>query len=412
MSEQKRTPMDDIMEKLQQGVQEMFQSDRYKEYLSCLKSFTQYSFNNSILIASQKPDATLVAGYRAWEIHHDRHVRKGEKGIKIIAPMPKKTENLVEKKDPVTGKTLLDSNGKPVMENVVIPQYRVVTVFDVSQTEGKELPTLDVQTLKGSVHRFEDLMEAIRRICPVPISIEKMEMEANGYYHHLEKRIVVKEGMSEAQTMKTTLHETAHALLHDRDLVDEMHARIVRFRLEVRDGRRHFADDAHAHLLAVDFYRLDRVRLQRSPGLVRLVIDDIGCEHRAALDGFFQIVQAEIVLVVARDDGIVADGPERIEHRVRLPLIRMLHHVGVKRRALHDITGVDDERIIVLRQFRAVRLDDRADLRETDIRRFRREIVPANHAAVYVRGRVDREVTGKSRPRRDGSRQGSQGKRT
>ena len=149
MSEQKRTPMDDIMEKLQQGVQEMFQSDRYKEYLSCLKSFTQYSFNNSILIASQKPDATLVAGYRAWEIHHDRHVRKGEKGIKIIAPMPKKTENLVEKKDPVTGKTLLDSNGKPVMENVVIPQYRVVTVFDVSQTEGKELPQIIEQPFEA-----------------------------------------------------------------------------------------------------------------------------------------------------------------------------------------------------------------------------------------------------------------------
>lgn len=220
MSEQKRTPMDEIMEKLQQGIQEMFQSDRYKEYLHFVSSLPQYSFNNSVLIASQRPDATLISGYKAWT-KYGRHVKRGEKGIKIIAPMPKKTENLVEKKDPVTGKTLLDANGKPVMENVVIPQYRVVTVFDVSQTEGKELPTLDVQTLKGSVPRFEDLMVAIRRICPVPISIEKMEMEANGYYHHLEKRIVVKDGMSEAQTMKTALHETAHALLHDRDLLKQ-----------------------------------------------------------------------------------------------------------------------------------------------------------------------------------------------
>ena len=220
MSEQKRTPMDEIMEKLQQGIQEMFQSDRYKEYLHFVSSLPQYSFNNSVLIASQRPDATLISGYKAWT-KYGRHVKRGEKGIKIIAPMPKKTEKLVEKKDPVTGKTLLDANGKPVMENVVIPQYRVVTVFDVSQTEGKELPTLDVQTLKGSVPRFEDLMAAIRRISPVPISIEKMEMEANGYYHHLEKRIVVKDGMSEAQTMKTALHETAHALLHDRDLLKQ-----------------------------------------------------------------------------------------------------------------------------------------------------------------------------------------------
>ena len=220
MSEQKRTPMDEIMEKLQQGIQEMFQSDRYKEYLHFVSSLPQYSFNNSVLIASQRPDATLISGYKAWT-KYGRHVKRGEKGIKIIAPMPKKTENLVEKKDPVTGKTLLDANGKPVMENVVIPQYRVVTVFDVSQTEGKELPTLDVQTLKGSIPHFEDLMVAIRRICPVPISIEKMEMEANGYYHHLEKHIVVKDGMSEAQTMKTALHETAHALLHDRDLLKQ-----------------------------------------------------------------------------------------------------------------------------------------------------------------------------------------------
>ena len=220
MSEQKRTPMDEIMEKLQQGIQEMFQSDRYKEYLHFVSSLPQYSFNNSVLIASQRPDATLISGYKAWT-KYGRHVKRGEKGIKIIAPMPRKTDEMIEKKDPATGKTMLDDNGRPVMENVVIPQYRVVTVFDVSQTEGKELPTLDVQTLRGTVPRFEDLMEAIRRICPVPISIEKIEMEANGYYHHLEKRIVVKEGMSEAQTMKTALHETAHALLHDRDLLKQ-----------------------------------------------------------------------------------------------------------------------------------------------------------------------------------------------
>ena len=141
MSETKKTPMDEIMEKLEQGVKDLFQSDQYKEYLKTMSRFRTYSFNNTILIASQKPDATLVAGYKAWEVKFQRHVRHGEKGIKIIAPMPHKTEQMVEKKDPKTGTVVLDSDGKPVMEPLVVPQYRVVTVFDVSQTDGKELPT-------------------------------------------------------------------------------------------------------------------------------------------------------------------------------------------------------------------------------------------------------------------------------
>ena len=217
MSESKRTPMDDIMEKLEQGVKDLFQSEPYKEYLKTMSRFSSYSFNNTILIASQRPDATLVAGYKAWEAKFQRHVKAGEKGIKIIAPMPKKTEQMVEKKDPKTGTVVLDTNGKPVMEPLVVPQYRVVTVFDISQTEGKELPTPAVEMLKGSVPRFQDLMDAIQHICPVPMTIEPMDLNANGFYHQVEKRVVIREGMSEAQTLKTAIHETAHALLHDRD---------------------------------------------------------------------------------------------------------------------------------------------------------------------------------------------------
>ena len=217
MSEPKKTPMDEIMEKLEQGVKDLFQSDQYKEYLKTMSRFSSYSFNNTILIASQKPDATLVAGYKAWEVKFQRHVRHGEKGIKIIAPMPHKTEQMVEKKDPKTGTVVLDSDGKPVMEPLVVPQYRVVTVFDVSQTDGKELPTPAVEMLKGSVPRFQDLMDAIRHICPVPMTIEAMDVDANGFYHQVEKRVVIREGMSEAQTLKTAIHETAHAILHDKD---------------------------------------------------------------------------------------------------------------------------------------------------------------------------------------------------
>ena len=154
------------------------------------------------------------------------------------------------------------------------------------------------------------------------------------------------------------------------------------------------------------------MRLHRRPGLARLVVDDVRGEHRAALDGLLQVVEAEVVLVVARDDGIVADGLERIEHRMRLPLLRMLHHIGIERRALQDIARIDEDRVVVLRLLGAVLLDYRADLREADIRRFRREIVPADHAAVHIGGRIDREVTGKSRASRDRGRQGSQCKGT
>ena len=217
----KQNPLDDIMEKLEQGVKDVFQSDQYKKYLQTMSRFSTYSFQNSVLIHTQKPDASLVAGYKAWQVKFQRHVKAGEKGLKIIAPMPMKTDRFVEKKDPKTGKVLLDGDGKPIMEPLVLPQYRVVTVFDISQTEGKELPTPQVAILKGLVPRFQDFMDAIQKICPVPMSIEPMDMDANGYYHQVEKRIVIKEGMSEAQTLKTAIHETAHAILHDRDRMKE-----------------------------------------------------------------------------------------------------------------------------------------------------------------------------------------------
>ena len=181
---------------------------------------SNYSFNNTVLIASQRPDATLVAGYRAWQTKFGRQVKKGEKGIKIITPMKVTETKEVTLVDPVTHKIRRDADGRPLKElrDVTIPRFRVATVFDISQTEGKALPVPEVHPLTGSVTGYEDMLEAICRYSPVPIAIEPVDGEnVNGYYNHVEKRIAVKEGLSEAQTIKTALHEVTHALLHDRD---------------------------------------------------------------------------------------------------------------------------------------------------------------------------------------------------
>ena len=211
--------LDEIMEKLEQGVKDVFTSDKYVKYLSTMAKFHDYSFNNILLIAMQRPDATLIAGYQAWKKNFGRNVMQGEKGIRILAPSPYKIKQNVEKKDSVTGKTLIGNDGKPVMEEkeVTIPAYKVVTVFDVSQTEGKELPTI-ADELTGDVKQYEDFFAALERTSPVPIGFEKIKGGAHGYYRLDEKRIAIDEGMSELQNLKTAIHEMAHAKMHDIDL--------------------------------------------------------------------------------------------------------------------------------------------------------------------------------------------------
>ena len=228
----------EITDRLEQGITELFDSERYKEYLRVMSKFHNYSFNNTLLIAMQKPDASLVAGFTAWKNQFQRNVKKGEKGIKIIAPSPFKIKQETEKIDPQTQKPVIGRDGKPVTEEkeITIPAYKVVSVFDVSQTEGKELPDIAVDALTGDVEQYSDFFAALEKTSPVPIGFEKIEGGAHGYYHLEDKRIALDEGMSELQTLKTAIHEIAHAKLHDIDLnapKDEQQPRVDRRTREV-----------------------------------------------------------------------------------------------------------------------------------------------------------------------------------
>ena len=212
----------EISERMEQGVKEIFTSERYTEYLNTMSKFHNYSFNNTLLITMQKPEATLVAGYQAWQKKFNRHVKRGEKGIQIIAPAPIREKQEIEKIDPVTKEPVIGDDGQPETEIVemVIPRFRVTTVFDVSQTEGEPIVELEVPELTGSVQFYDTFMEALQNISPVPIRMMEIEGEAKGYYHQTEKYIAIQEDMSNLQTMKTGVHEVSHALLHDREVMD------------------------------------------------------------------------------------------------------------------------------------------------------------------------------------------------
>ena len=219
-SEKPAEKLKEITDRLEQGIAELFDSERYREYLKVMSKFHNYSFRNTVLIAMQKPDASLVAGFSAWKNNFGRNVMKGQKGIKIIAPSPYKIKQEMQKIDPHTQKPIIGKDGKPVTEEkeVKIPAYKVVSVFDVSQTEGKELPDIAVDELTGDVDRYKDFFAALEKTSPVPIAFENIEGGSHGYYHLEDKRIAINEGMSELQTLKTAIHEIAHAKLHDIDL--------------------------------------------------------------------------------------------------------------------------------------------------------------------------------------------------
>ena len=219
-SEKPAEKLKEITDRLEQGIAELFDSERYREYLKVMSKFHNYSFRNTVLIAMQKPDASLVAGFSAWKNNFERNVMKGQKGIKIIAPSPYKIKQEMQKIDPHTQKPVIGKDGKPVTEEkeVTIPAYKVVSVFDVSQTEGKELPDIAVDELTGDVDRYKDFFAALEKTSPVPIAFENIEGGSHGYYHLEDKRIAINEGMSELQTLKTAIHEIAHAKLHDVDL--------------------------------------------------------------------------------------------------------------------------------------------------------------------------------------------------
>lgn len=216
----------EITDKLEKGLKELFESEKYKSYLSTMSKFHNYSFNNTLLIAMQKPEATLVAGYKAWQKNFDRHVNKGEKAIRILAPAPYKIKEERDKLDPVTGEMIFDENGMPQKENVevTIPAFCAVSVFDVSQTDGKPILELEAAELLQTVEGYEDFVKALIEVAPVPIGFEDIPGESKGYFHTEEKRIAVQENMSESQTLKTMVHEVAHSMLHNKELNKDMDA--------------------------------------------------------------------------------------------------------------------------------------------------------------------------------------------
>ena len=222
MSEKQKVK--EITDKMEAGLKELFESEKYKSYLSTMSKFHNYSFNNTLLIAMQKPEATLVAGYQAWQKNFERHVNKGEKAIRILAPAPYKIKEERDKLDPVTGEMMFDENGMPQKEEteVTIPAFRAVSVFDVSQTDGKPIPELEVNELLSTVEGYEDFVQALMNISPVPIAFEDIPGDSKGYFSTAEKRIAVQENMSESQTLKTMVHEVAHSMLHDKEVNQSM----------------------------------------------------------------------------------------------------------------------------------------------------------------------------------------------
>lgn len=219
-AEARKAEMEEITSKLEKGVKDIFDGANYQQYLNFCAKLPRYSANNQILIMMQKPDATMCQSFTNWK-EVNRHVRKGEKGIRILAPAPYKMQKEQEKVD-ASGKAVLDKDGEPVKETVevTINAFKPVSTFDISQTEGEPIPTPGVDELTGSVEGYETLLAAIKEVVPVPISFEQIESGAKGFYHLEENRIVVQEGMSEAQTVKTLLHEASHQALHSKEAMD------------------------------------------------------------------------------------------------------------------------------------------------------------------------------------------------
>lgn len=217
--EEKKQQIKEITEKLDAELRSFVDSDKFKKYLKTMGKFHNYSWGNTLLIAMQDPNASCVAGFRAWETNFKRHVKKGEKGIKILAPAPYQKTIEQEVIDPGTRQPVRDADGNIKVEKVqiTVPNFHVVTVFDVAATEGEPLPEIGVKELVGNVDGYKDMIAAVTTLAPVPVVYEAIEGGAKGYFSPTEQKIVINEGMSELQTLKTLIHETSHSLLHDKD---------------------------------------------------------------------------------------------------------------------------------------------------------------------------------------------------
>lgn len=275
----------DITDSIERGIEDLFQSDKYAQYLRTMSRFHKYSVNNTMLIYMQKPDATLVAGFNKWRDQFERNVMKGEKGIKIIAPTPFKKKIEQEKRDPDTNLPMLDSDGKVIIEEkeIKIPMFKPVTVFDVSQTDGKPLPQL-ASDLSGNVQNYEVFMEALRRSAPVPIEIKPIADKADGYFSLDNQKITIREGMSEVQTVSATVHEIAHSKLHNQKKIEEPKDAQKYQEVELFDipalfsnGRISLSD------LPEGLYRYDLRGSDYDPGMPITVEQNVAVNHAGAI---------------------------------------------------------------------------------------------------------------------------------
>ena len=292
-----RERLREITEGIEQGIKELFESEKYMRYLSVMSRFHRYSVNNTMLIYMQKPDATLVAGFNKWKNQFERHVKKGEHGITIIAPTPYKKKIEEMKRDPDTQAPILDADGKAVMEEkeIEIPMFRPVKVFDVSQTDGKPLPQL-ASSLSGNVQNYDVFMEALKRSAPVPIEFEPMAADTDGYFSSEQQRIAIRQGMSEVQTVSAAVHEIAHSKLHDPTKAGPAPAWKVVMVSEggtKQDFSQGFATEAEAEQAAADagWRYVDENRFEWQLE----VEEDLAAVKQAAKDRHTEEVEAESI---------------------------------------------------------------------------------------------------------------------
>ena len=275
----------DITDSIERGIQDLFQSDKYAEYLRTMSRFHKYSVNNTMLIYMQKPNATLVAGFNKWRDQFERNVLKGEKGIKIIAPTPFKKKIEQEKRDPDTNLPMLDADGKVITEEkeIKIPMFKPVTVFDVSQTDGKPLPQLAAD-LSGNVQNYEVFMEALRRSAPIPIEILPIRDGSDGYFSLDKQKIAIREGMSEVQTVSAVVHEIAHSKLHNQKKIEEPKDAPKYQKVEIFDVPALFSNGRIALAdLPEGLYRYDLRGSDDDPGMPVTVEQNVAVNHAGAI---------------------------------------------------------------------------------------------------------------------------------
>lgn len=312
----------DITDSIEKGIKELFESEKYRKYLTTMSRFHKYSVNNQMLIYMQKPDATLVAGFNKWRGRFGRNVMKGEKGIKIIAPAPYKKKIEQDKLDPDTKQPILDADGKVMTEEkeIRIPMFKPVTVFDVSQTYGKPIPQL-AENLSGNVQNYEVFMEALRRSAPVPIVFEKMAQNMDGCFSLDDQRIAIREGMSEIQTISAAVHEIAHSKLHNKEEIGEKYQGIELFGKPALFSNGRIDRDK----LPEGLYCYDLRGSDDDPGMPVTIQERVAVNHAAS------VIAAEPVDL--SEQGFLYLGEDRLNFTGDEQTVKEFHHAAFPEKA-------------------------------------------------------------------------------